>query len=237
MEKIVALKVEKREKSGTGQARELRRAKRIPAIIYGGKQEPLNVSLNLNELKTAYMKGWFTSRLINLELDGKQIAALPKEVQVDPVSDQPLHVDFMRVVPNEEILVMVKVDTINADKAPGIKRGGVLNIVRRAIEMICDPNKIPEKIVVDLTGLNIGQSVHIKSVNLPEGVRPSLARNFTVLTIAGRSEKEDNIDTAAPVALAEVEVIGEKDDEEGEEAGDDKGKAKADDKKPKADKK
>lgn len=192
MVEVIALAGEKRDSAGKGAARALRRDGRVPAIIYGGKQGELNISLNARELVREYSKGNFTSHIVDLTVGKDTVRVLPREVQLDPVTDVPTHVDFQRLVKGEEIHVKVKVRFIKADLSPGIKRGGILNIVRRYVEFICDVDHIPKFITVDLEGKRIGESIHISHIELPKGVRPAIGdRDFTIATIAGRSAKDD----------------------------------------------
>ena len=207
MVEAIALAAEKRENAGTGPARALRRQGKVPAVIYGGKQEELFIAVGLKELVKEFSKGNFTSHIVDLTVGKETIRVLPREVQLDPVSDTPIHADFVRLVKGEEISVKVKVKFINADKSPGLKRGGVLNIVRRYVEFICDVDHIPTSITVDLEGRKIGESIHISHIDLPKGARPAIKdRNFTLATIAGRSSKSDDEEqqggAAAPAAGA-----------------------------------
>lgn len=207
-----------REKVGTGAARSARREGQIPAVIYGGTEAPMAVSLNERELRAKIMGGGFYTTVANIAVGGKKISTLPRDFQLDPVSDRPIHVDFLRVEPNSEIAVEVPVQFINEIAAPGIKRGGVLNVVRHRIALICRVDSIPEKIVADLTGLDIGDSLHISKVALPEGARPVIRdRDFTIVTIAGRKAEEETTTTAAAAAPAEGDAAaaaeGEKKDE------------------------
>ncbi len=208
MSEAVTLKAEKREGAGKGAARSLRREGQVPAIIYGGKGDEIRISTGQKELVKEYERGHFTSKVIELEVAGKKERVLPRQIQLHPVTDVPLHVDFMRVTEKTKIVVQVPVRFLNADKSPGIKRGGVLNVVRRDIELLCTAANIPSEIVADLDGMQIGESVHVSSVSIPEGAVPTITdRDFTIATIVGRG--------AAKAATAEGEEEG--DDEEGEE--------------------
>lgn len=203
----VSLAAEKREKTGTGAARAVRRAGKIPAIIYAKGSEPTNIALDANELTHQFKKGRFRSRLLGLMLDGKDVRVLPQAVQTHPVTDQIEHVDFLRVEKGVDIRVKVPVKIINTEKCKGLKRGGALNVVRHTIEFFCDPDQIPEEIVVDVLETDIGTSVHIEDLNLPKGVTPVIKRNFTVITITGRGKAEEIDDTSAPVATTEVPAM------------------------------
>jgi large subunit ribosomal protein L25 len=209
MAAVANLAVEKREQSGKGAARAVRREGKVPGVIYGGKEKELNISIEQRLLVREVLKGSFTSRVFDLEVGGSKIRALPREVQFHPVTDVPEHVDFMRITADSKVHVFVHVNFLNADKAPGIKRGGVLNIVRHEIELICSPEKIPTQLTADLAGLEIGGSIHASHIKLPEGTQYAIkGRDFTVATIAGR-QKEEEIATTAPVA-AEVPATAQK---------------------------
>ncbi len=208
MSEIVTMVVEARERAGKGAARATRRTGRIPAVIYGGKAEPLLIAIDANELKKQLSQPGFLSRVIELKLGSDGHRVLPRDVQVHPVTDVPLHVDFLRLTSESMVEVAVAVEFVNDLASPGLKRGGVLNIVRHDVDLMCAPENIPEKLVADLTGLVIGDSVHISNIALPEGVRPAITdRDFTIATIAAPSGgiKE--------VAEGEGEVEGEADAE------------------------
>ncbi|MCO4315813.1 50S ribosomal protein L25/general stress protein Ctc [Phyllobacterium sp. 21LDTY02-6] len=185
MSEAYELKAEARERVGKGSARDIRRNGKVPAVIYGDKQAPISITL---DYKTLYYKihgGGFKTTIANIVLDGKTIQALPKDYQLDPVSDKPLHVDFLRVSAKSVVNVHVPIHFINEELAPGIKRGGVLNIVRHDVELHVPANAIPDAIEIDLTGKVIGDSIHISSVPLPKGVTPVIQdRDFTIATIA-----------------------------------------------------
>jgi large subunit ribosomal protein L25 len=179
------LKAEARERVGKGSARELRRNGMIPAVIYGDKQAPLAVALSTNEVTKRIHAGGFMTTIATIEVDGKSIKVLPKDYQLDPVRDFTVHVDFLRVSGNTQVTVAVPVQFINEDKCPGIKIGGVLNVVRHEVEVHCPADAIPDHIVVDLTGWKIGEGVHISHVKLPAKVTPVITdRDFTIATIA-----------------------------------------------------
>ena len=192
------LKADAREKVGKGSAREARRNGKVPAVIYGDKQPPLAIALPYKEVFYKIHGGGFMTTIATIEVGGKKIQVLPKDYQLDPVSDQPLHIDFLRIGKNSVVTVAVPVHFVNEEKSPGIKRGGVLNIVRHEVEFTVPANAIPEFITVDLDGAEIGDSIHISSVKLPEGVKPVIAdRDFTVATIAGSSAARSEADEEA----------------------------------------
>lgn len=214
MSEVVALSAETRENTGKGPARALRREGRIPGIIYGGKGDQQKVSLELREMNRVYLKGGFQSRLVDLKIGKDTVRVIPREVQVHPVTDVPEHADFLRVDKNTPVKVWVKVRFENEDLAPGIKRGGVLNVVRHEIEFYCSPESIPESIIVDLTGMVIGDSVHFSKLPIPEGVVPVIDdRDFTVATVVGRGIKSDEDEEEG-----EGEEGEEGEGEEGEES-------------------
>ncbi|MBV8938672.1 MAG: 50S ribosomal protein L25/general stress protein Ctc [Alphaproteobacteria bacterium] len=194
------LKAERRAHAGKGIARALRREGKVPGVLYGKNYLPVPLALTAGELRQCYLKGRFRSRIVQLDLGGEVIKVLPRDVQLHPVTDVIEHVDFLKVDDTTTIRVFVPVKFLNTDKSSGLKRGGVLNIVRHDIECICRPDAIPAHIDVDVLNLNIGDSVHIVDVKLPEGVTPAIRRNFTVATIAGRSAEVE--EEAAPTAAA-----------------------------------
>jgi large subunit ribosomal protein L25 len=173
---------ERRAKAGRGPARALRRDGKVPAIVYGGKEEPLMLAVGAKEMKRQLQGNpRFFSSLLELDLGGEKLRVLPREAQLHPVSDDPLHMDFIRATAGARVTVDVPVVFRNEAASPGLKRGGVLNIVRREIGLSCPVESIPSQIVVDLTGLEINASVHISQIALPEGVRPTITdRDFTV---------------------------------------------------------
>ena len=170
------LKAEAREQVGKGSARAVRRNGKVPAVIYGDKQPPLAIALSYKDVYYKIHGGGFLTTLATIDVGGKKIQVLPKDYQLDPVRDFPMHVDFLRIGKDTEVNVNVPVHFINEDKSPGIKRGGVLNIVRHEVEFHCPANAIPEFITVDLDGTDIGDSIHISAVKLPAGVKPVISR-------------------------------------------------------------
>jgi large subunit ribosomal protein L25 len=197
------LKAEAREQVGKGSARAVRRNGKIPAVIYGDKQPPLAIALSYKDVYYKIHGGGFLTTVAMIDVDGKKIRVLPKDYQLDPVKDFPLHVDFLRVGKNTEVNVQIPVHFINEEKSPGIKRGGTLNIVRHEVEFHCPADAIPDSITVDLEGTEIGDSIHISAVKLPKGVKPVISdRDFTIATIAGTSAQASE-GSAAPAAGAE----------------------------------
>jgi large subunit ribosomal protein L25 len=194
------LAAEARKSNGTGGARATRRSGLVPCIIYGNKEEPLMISISPKELQKQLRGPGFFARVFEIEVGGQKHKVLARDLQIDPVTDRPIHVDFMRFSASTLLNVDVQVVFGNHDESPGLKRGGVLNVVRHTVEMRCKPDNIPESIFVDLSGLDIGDSVHISQIKIPEDAELTIAdRDFTIATIA------------APTLLVETE------DEEGEE--------------------
>ncbi|WP_455481658.1 50S ribosomal protein L25/general stress protein Ctc [Bartonella sp. B35(2025)] len=185
MSKSYTLKAEVRERVGKGSSRELRRNGLIPAVIYGDKQPPLAIAVSYKEIFYKIHAGGFRTTVATIEVDKQKILVLPKDYQLDSVRDFPMHVDFLRISAKSVVDVNIPVHFLNEDTAPGIKRGGVLNIVRHEIECTAPANAIPEAIEIDLSGYSIGDSIHISAVQLPEGVTPVIQdRDFTIATIA-----------------------------------------------------
>jgi large subunit ribosomal protein L25 len=208
MTATVSLKATARERVGKGAARAERRAGRIPAVIYGGKEPATPITLDHKEIALKIRGGHFLTTVFEIDVDGKTIQALPRDFQLDPVKDFPVHVDFLRLTKGAKISVDIPVHFVNEEESPGIKRGGVLNIVRHEVEVYAPADAIPEQIVVDLTGLDIGDSIHISSIALPQDVTPTITdRDFTIATIA------------APAGLkSEENAEGEGEEAEGDEA-------------------
>jgi large subunit ribosomal protein L25 len=195
------LKAELRERVGKGSSRELRRKGLIPAVIYGDKQEPVAISLPSKEVTLKIHSGGFMTTVATIDVGGKKISVLPKDYQLDPVRDFTVHVDFLRVGANTQVNVEVPVHFVNEEKSPGIKIGGVLNIVRHEVELHCPADSIPEFLSADLSGLKIGDGIHISNIKLPQGVTPVIgARYFTIATIvspAGGTPGEEETTPAA----------------------------------------
>lgn len=198
MTETTTLTAEVRSRAGTGGARETRRGGRTPAVIYGSKQDTVMISLDSAELARQVRRHGFLNHVFDIDLGGRKERVIPRDVQNHPLTGRPLHVDFMRVSAATAIKVEVEVAFINEDKAPGLKRGGVLNVVMRMVELECTPDAIPEQLTVDLAGLEIGDAVHLGAIVLPAGVALVGAESeATVATIAPPSTE------AAPTAAAE----------------------------------
>jgi large subunit ribosomal protein L25 len=201
---IIALKATARPRAGKGAARQARREGNVPAVIYGDNQSPEIIALEYNELWKQILKGHFTASVFDVDIAGKgKIRVIPRDVQVDPVKDFPIHVDFLRVGKDGIIRVAVPVKFTNEALSPGLKRGGILNIVRHEVEVFCPYDRIPDAFEINLEGLEIGKSIHISAVALPDGVSPVIAnRDFTIATIAGVRKEEEAATEAAPAAAA-----------------------------------
>lgn len=179
------LKAETRERVGKGSSRELRRNGLIPAVIYGDKQAPLSIALSTKEVTQRIHAGGFKTTVATIDVNGEKIKVLPKDFQLDPVRDFTMHVDFLRVSGNTHVVVEVPVHFVNEEKSPGIKVGGVLNIVRHEVELHALAGDIPEFLTADLSGLKVGDGIHISHIKLPKGTSPVISdRDFTIATIA-----------------------------------------------------
>lgn len=194
MSETITLPAERRERTGKGAARELRRQSKVPAIIYGGKEPPVQIALPHKETRHALTTNpRFFSTVIELDFGGGTTSkVLAREAQLHPVSDEPLHIDFLRAEGGTELTVEIPVRFIHEELSPGIKRGGTLNIVRREIELVCPADAIPDEFVVDLSGLDIGESIHISQLTLPPRVQLTIAdRDFTIVSLVPPSAEEE----------------------------------------------
>jgi large subunit ribosomal protein L25 len=218
MSEQLTLPAEARERAGKGASRALRRDGRVPAVIYGDKKEALSVHIEEKLLAKMLSTGHFMNTIVMVDAGGESHRTLPKDVQFHPVNSRPIHVDFLRVGEHAQITVAIPVRFDDDEESPGIKRGGVLNIVQHELELVCDAAHIPDEIHISLAGLDIGDSIHISQVTLPEGTKAAIDdRDFTVATIVAPSAVKAEEAEAAEAAAAEVEPI---EGEEGEgEAG------------------
>jgi len=193
----LTLSAEVRERAGKGASRALRREGRVPAVIYGNNEEPTLVHVEEKLLNKLLGTGHFFNSVVMMEVNGKAVRTLPKDVEFHPVTDRPLHADFLRVGEHTTVSVNVPVVFANEAASPGLKRGGVLNIVRHEVELICDAAEIPDDLVVDLTGFEVGDSIHISAVKLPKGAKTAIDdRDFTLATIVAPSSlKSEEGDT------------------------------------------
>ncbi len=188
MSEALTLPAELRERAGKGASRELRRDGRVPAVIYGGKEEPLAIHVEAKELVRQLGTGHFMNSIVMIEVGGKTVRAIPKDVALHPVSDRPVHADFLRLAKDAKIHVEVPVVFVNEEASPGLKKGGVLNVVRHELELVCESDKIPDDIQIDVTGLDVGDSIHISQINLPAGSESAITdRDFTIATVVAPS--------------------------------------------------
>jgi len=205
MSDTLTLSAEARDRAGKGASRALRREGRVPAVIYGNNEDPQAVHVEEKSLNKLLGTGHFFNSVVTLEVGGKKVRTLPKDVAFHPVTERPLHADFLRVSAHAKVTVNVPVRFTNEDASPGLKRGGVLNVVRHELELVCDAARIPDEIVIDATGFDVGESIHISHVDLPKGAEPTITdRDFTIATIV------------APSALKSSEGDTTKSEEEGE---------------------
>ena len=191
----IDIKAEARSQVGKGSARAARRAGLVPAVIYGNKETAVSVTLDANQWRQLMHKPGIFSQLININVNNETHFVLPRDIQQHPVSEEAMHVDFLKVTKNATVAVGIAVEFLNEDKCTGLKLGGVLNIVRSQVELNCPAISIPEKLTVDLEGLTVGHTIHISSIELPEGCTPTITdRDFTVATIAAPRGGLDDAD-------------------------------------------
>ena len=221
MSDALTLPAETRERAGKGASRALRREGRVPAVIYGGKEEPTLIHVEAKELVRQLGTGHFMNSIVEIEMGGKKVKTLPKDVSLHPVTDRPEHVDFFRLAKGGKIEVHVPVVFINEEDSPGLKKGGVLNVVRHELDLICENDKIPGEIEIDVTGKEVGDSIHISELTLPEGSESAITdRDFTIATLVApsalkKSEGDTTTEDDAPAA-DEVEATAQKGDDDGE---------------------
>ena len=227
-----------------GEIKSLRNEGSVPGIIYGGTEQNQKVSISSKKLKILVEKENFLSNILLLDIDGKSQNVLPKEIKYDTISDEPIHVDFLRILKGTKVILEIPVKFINSDKSPGLKRGGVLNIVRRKVELKCPTENIPTELTVDLEGVDIGESFKISSIKLPENVHPTIqGRDFVVATLAAPTvikepEKPAEAETAEGTEGAEGTSTTEAEGSDGSvKAGNEGDKKEGDKKESPADKK
>jgi large subunit ribosomal protein L25 len=205
MAEVNEIKASVRTRAGTGGAREVRRQAAVPGVIYGNGAAPQNIALQSNELVNLMNRGRFLSTVIDVDLEGTKTRVIPREVQLDPVNGKLVHVDFQRVGAGSRIRVNVPVRFVNEALSPGLKRGGVLNVVRHNVEITCPAEAIPEFFEFSLEGLEIGRSLHISAIELPPGIEPTIKdRDFTVATIGGHKTEEEAAPSAPGAPAAEA---------------------------------
>ena len=221
MANVMNFPAEARDRAGKGAARAARREGRVPGVIYGNKQDPVMITVDPIELYKQVSAPGFFGRVYEIEVDGKNHRVLPRDLQLDPVTDKPIHVDFMRFSAETRVSVDVAVNFRNEEECDGLRQGGVLNVVRHAIELRCAPDNIPESLDADLTGLEVGDSIHISAITLPEGVELTITdRDFTVATIAAPTVVEE-VEEEVEEGIEGVEgAEGEAGEGEAEEGGD-----------------
>jgi large subunit ribosomal protein L25 len=213
MSDILTLSAVKRDRAGKGSARAARRDGKIPAVIYGDRKEPLSVTLDANQFRKLISQSSIFSQLLNVKVDGEDNSVLTRDIQLHPVTDTPLHADFLRISKGAKVTVMVAVQFINEELSPGLKTGGILNVVRHEIELSCPAASIPDNIIIDLDGTNVGDSIHISAVSLPDEVEPTISdRDFTIATIAAPAAEE--------IDVHEIDEDEDIEGQEGESAGD-----------------
>ena len=237
------LKAIKRDNTSSGSNNKLRADGLIPAILYGGKDPNQNISIEKKAVKNIINSETFLSKVLELDINGKKEKVIPRDVAFHVVSEEPIHIDFMRIVAGKKIILEIPVKFVNHPDSPGLKRGGVLNIVRRKIELKCPGENIPDDIIIDLTGTDIGTSIKISSVKLSENVVPTIERDFVIATVAAptvmKEPEKPAEETATDGVEGETPVEGaEATSKDGDAAKkDDKGKDQGGDKKPTAEKK
>jgi large subunit ribosomal protein L25 len=211
----LTLPAETRERNGKGASRELRRDGRVPAVVYGQKKDPLSIHVEEKLLSKMLSSGHFMNSVVMIDVQGKPTRTLPKAVDFHPVTSRPIHVDFLRISEHTKVHVNVPVRFDNEEGSPGLKRGGVLNVVQHELELVCDAAHIPNEIHIPLDGLEIGDSIHISQVNLPDGVSvANQDEDFTVATIVAPSAMKSEEEEAA--AAGEVPTVEEGEEAEGE---------------------
>lgn len=214
MREVNTIAAEARSRAGKGTARATRLKGRVPGVIYGEKQTPELISVESRELLKEMQKGSFFSRLFTVDIGGKTERVLARDVQLDPVTDRPIHVDFQRIGKDSKVRIFIPVHFLEQEKSPGLKKGGVLNIVRHEVEFFVQPDNIPESISISLDGMDIGHSIHISAFELPKGIKAVIQdRDFTVATIAAPTKEEEaapKAEAAAPAAGAAAPAAGAK---------------------------
>ncbi|GGD47277.1 50S ribosomal protein L25/general stress protein Ctc [Croceicoccus pelagius] len=204
----LTLTAEARERAGKGASRALRREGRVPAVIYGGKEEPQTIHVEERALVKLLNTGHFSNSIIMIDMGGKPVQTLPKDVSFHPVSDRPTHVDFLRLAKGAKVDVAVPVVFVNEEAAPGLKKGGVLNVVRHELELVCEADKIPTEIEIDVTGKEVGDSIHISEVTLPKGSESAITdRDFTIATLVAPSALKKAEGAAAAEGEADADEV------------------------------
>jgi large subunit ribosomal protein L25 len=215
MSETLTLSAETRDRAGKGASRAMRREGRVPAVIYGNKEDPVAIHVEEKLLTKMLHTGHFMNSVVMIDVGGRQTRTLPKDVQFHPVTDRPLHVDFLRISEHAQVTVAVPIRFTDEEKSRGLKRGGVLNAVRHELELVCDAAEIPDDIEISLAGLDIGDSLHISAVTLPQGTASAITdRDFTIATIvapSGMSTSDAGDSTPADQVPSEHDSPGEPD--------------------------
>jgi large subunit ribosomal protein L25 len=213
----LTISAEPRERAGKGASRALRREGRVPAVIYGDKKEAVAIHVEARALNKLLGTGHFMNSLVQVEVNGVKTRTLPKDVAFDPVTDRPLHVDFFRLAKGAKVQVNIPVVFINEEDSPGLKRGGVMNVVRHELDLMCDADHIPDQIEIDVTGLEIGDSIHISNITLPDGAESAITdRDFTIAGVTAPSALKSSDDEAAEdeaAASAEADEAAESEED------------------------
>ena len=221
MSDALNLPAEARERAGKGASRALRREGRVPAVIYGGKEEPQMIHVEEKELVRQLMTGHFMNSIVKVEIGGETVRTLPKDVALHPVTDRPTHADFFRLSKDAKVDVSIPVVFVGEADSPGLVKGGVLNVVRHELELVCAADKIPGEIEVSVAGKDVGEAVHISEVDLPEGSESAITdRDFTIVTLVApsalkQSEGDTTTEEEDAPAADEVEATAQKGDDEG----------------------
>ena len=217
MSDALTLPAEARERAGKGASRALRRDGRVPAVIYGGKEEPTMIHVEAKELIRQLGTGHFMNSIVEIKIDGKAIKTLPKDVSLHPVTDRPEHADFLRLAKGAKVEVSVPVIFTNEEASPGLKKGGVLNVVRHELDLVCEADAIPSEIEIDVEGKEVGDSIHISELKLPEGSESAITdRDFTIATLVAPSALKKS-----EGAEGEEEELAEGEEAEAAEGGED----------------
>lgn len=205
MSDVIKFNAQPKNEQGTASSRRCRKEGLVPAIIYGGPSRENSLAISASEFEREYKKGNFNTRLIDIILDGKSITAIARDVQFHPVSDSPLHIDFQEVTESSVVKMKIRIQVMNEEKCPGLKSGGVVNLLRE-IPMLCPVHNIPAYITVDISGMRIGDRKHISEIELPKGVTPVNKEDFTVVSIGGNVEEEETSAETTEEGAAEENV-------------------------------
>nr|WP_298927734.1 50S ribosomal protein L25/general stress protein Ctc [uncultured Erythrobacter sp.] len=219
MSDALTLPAEARERAGKGASRAIRREGRVPAVIYGGNEEPITIHVEAKELVRQLNLGHFMNSIVQVEIGGDKVRTIPKDVALHPVTDRPLHVDFLRLSKDSKIEVQVPVVFVGEKDSPGLEKGGVLNVVRHELDLVCKSDAIPDQIEISVEGKDVGDSIHISEVKLPAGSESAITdRDFTIATLVAPSalkKSEEEETEGEEIAADAVEATSQKAEEEG----------------------